>query len=191
MALILERGYDTLTVHDITERANVSRATFYLHFKDKEELLFNSMEAVYDDLVEGAAGQLPPEAGHTAPWYDVRDFQHVADHYDFYRVMFSERGVWRFISRVQDYLARAYTATFLDPMLAGRQAPPVPVALVAQYHAAAQIGLIRWWVLQGLPYPPEQMAQVAYHLFADGAWQCLGILDLKPDLPLPAFPPPP
>jgi AcrR family transcriptional regulator len=30
IALILERGFDSITVQDITDRANLARATFYL-----------------------------------------------------------------------------------------------------------------------------------------------------------------
>ncbi|WP_240999879.1 helix-turn-helix domain-containing protein, partial [Streptomyces sp. Tu 4128] len=36
--LVLERGFTALTVEDITERADVARATFYAHFRDKEDL---------------------------------------------------------------------------------------------------------------------------------------------------------
>lgn len=38
-SLILEKGYDAVTVEDITDRADLGRTTFYLHYKDKEELL--------------------------------------------------------------------------------------------------------------------------------------------------------
>jgi AcrR family transcriptional regulator len=175
-------------VQDITDRANVSRATFYLHYKDKADLLFTSMQAVYDDLVEDLAEALPLDAqSDQRLWYDARDFVHVAGHADFYKVMFSERGVWSFITRVQDYLVEVYLTTMLEPLTATGHAPPVPLKVLAHYHAAAQIGLIRWWVLNGMPYTPQQMAQMAYHLFSDGAWHCLGAEALKPDLPLPSF----
>ncbi len=39
MALILEEGYDAISIQDITDKANLGRATFYLHFKDKDEVL--------------------------------------------------------------------------------------------------------------------------------------------------------
>ncbi len=50
MALILERGYNAVTIEDITERADLGRTTFYLHFRDKEELLVESLEEIAADL---------------------------------------------------------------------------------------------------------------------------------------------
>ena len=44
--LILERGYEQITVQDILDRANVGRSTFYAHYRDKEALLL----ACFDDM---------------------------------------------------------------------------------------------------------------------------------------------
>ncbi len=40
LALVLERGYEATTIQDITERADLGRGTFYIHFKDKEEAVW-------------------------------------------------------------------------------------------------------------------------------------------------------
>ena len=50
MSLIMEDGYDAVSIQDITEKANLGRATFYLHFKDKDELLLDVMEQFIDDF---------------------------------------------------------------------------------------------------------------------------------------------
>ncbi|MBC8171477.1 MAG: helix-turn-helix transcriptional regulator, partial [Anaerolineae bacterium] len=52
MALIVAQGYDTITVQDIADAANVARTTFYLHFKDKDELLFEGMREMYETMFE-------------------------------------------------------------------------------------------------------------------------------------------
>src|SRR6266498_3288418 len=39
IAMVIEKGYDATTVHDIIDRTNVGRATFYAHFPDKQTLL--------------------------------------------------------------------------------------------------------------------------------------------------------
>ncbi|AQZ65147.1 Transcriptional regulator, TetR family [[Actinomadura] parvosata subsp. kistnae] len=44
VALILEKGYDAVTVTDIIERADVGRSTFYAHFTDKQDVLFSNIE---------------------------------------------------------------------------------------------------------------------------------------------------
>ena len=37
--LILEKGYEAVTVQDVIDRADVGRSTFYAHFVDKDDLL--------------------------------------------------------------------------------------------------------------------------------------------------------
>ncbi len=43
MELIQEKGFQAVSVQDITERAGVNRATFYAHFADKYALLDHSI----------------------------------------------------------------------------------------------------------------------------------------------------
>jgi AcrR family transcriptional regulator len=50
--LIVERGYEELTVQDIVNRANVGRSTFYKHFLDKRELLLNGVDGLRGSLVQ-------------------------------------------------------------------------------------------------------------------------------------------
>ncbi|MFC4127114.1 TetR/AcrR family transcriptional regulator [Nocardia rhizosphaerae] len=40
--LMIERGYDRVTVSDVIDRADVGRSTFYAHYRDKDDLLLVS-----------------------------------------------------------------------------------------------------------------------------------------------------
>src|SRR5688572_30831151 len=51
LALMSEQSYDTISVADITDRADLRRATFYLHYRDKEELLVATLEGMFNELV--------------------------------------------------------------------------------------------------------------------------------------------
>jgi hypothetical protein len=52
--LILEKGYEKVTVQDILDRANVGRSTFYLHYESKEKLMLdghNNLDTSYFNIV--------------------------------------------------------------------------------------------------------------------------------------------
>jgi len=64
IALVLERGYDQVSVEDITSRADVARATFYAHYARKEDLLTAVFSELVDDVMAIDAERRP--MGHDA-----------------------------------------------------------------------------------------------------------------------------
>lgn len=60
--LFTEQGYDATTVAQITERAGVTKSTFFRHFSDKRELLVAGQETLSRLLAEGIA-EAPAGAG--------------------------------------------------------------------------------------------------------------------------------
>ncbi|GAA4853932.1 TetR family transcriptional regulator [Actinomycetospora corticicola] len=62
MALIVERGYDRVTVAEIAERAGLTERTFFRYFADKREILFAGQEQ-FNDVVVGALAGAPAELG--------------------------------------------------------------------------------------------------------------------------------
>ena len=180
MQLVVERGFDDITVQDITDRADVSRATFYLHYRDKDELLFASMEKIYDSLV---TRHHSPTSGNSNPiseavYCDPGDFEHVAEYADFYRAMLSKKGSVSFVLRVMDYLAQVMQ-TFLEAEAkpAGSDAqdePRIPVDLIAAFCAGAEIGVMKWWLENDMRYSAEEMAQMQFMLSSQGLRWALG-----------------
>ena len=102
LELIDEKGYESVTVQEITDRADLSRATFYLHFKDKDDLLVATLQAMYDDIrdaltvKEGATMQ----PNHVA----LNAFKHVQAHRKLYKVLLGERGMAAVWQRIQAYM---------------------------------------------------------------------------------------
>src|SRR5215469_3915992 len=51
MSLIIEKGYEVITVQDIIDRANVGRSTFYTHYVGKQDLLRAGLKHLKDQLI--------------------------------------------------------------------------------------------------------------------------------------------
>lgn len=183
MALIIEKGYDAISIQDIADRANVARATFYLHFRDKDDLMFRSMQTIYENLVM--------HQGHGATWEswaDDADFQHVAQYADFYTAMLSAKGSMGFLTRVRGFLQEMLEKAIND-QLPTDVVPRLPVPMIAAFCTGAQIGLIWWWVENRLPVSAEQMGVYAMQLSVFGLNWALGGKPVDPDNlpPVPQF----
>jgi len=50
--LMAEKGYEQVTVEELTERADIGRTTFYLHYGAKQDLLLEQFDELLDQLVE-------------------------------------------------------------------------------------------------------------------------------------------
>ncbi len=69
LELMNEKGFQEMTIHEITERATVNRATFYAHFEDKDDMLDSF---ICQHLNEALTDKIP-----IAPIYIVERLQHV------------------------------------------------------------------------------------------------------------------
>jgi AcrR family transcriptional regulator len=63
LELYIERGYDQTTVAEIAGRAGLTERTFFRHFADKREVLFDRSHELRDLL----AGSVAASPGSTAP----------------------------------------------------------------------------------------------------------------------------
>jgi AcrR family transcriptional regulator len=50
-SVFAEKGLDSATIADITERADVGKGTFYYHFKDKNDVIAELIKSVMGELV--------------------------------------------------------------------------------------------------------------------------------------------
>jgi AcrR family transcriptional regulator len=167
MQLILERGYDSLTVQDITDQANLGRATFYLHYKDKEELLISSMTETVDELIKEL--DLSPQnllTGARPP--SLIMFEHAQGNNSLYRVLLTANGMGRLVSKLRNHLAQV-----IRPAIEGMidaldiKTLAVPVEIIVQHVAGSQLAMLTWWLEQGMPYSPEEMAGIMRKLSAE------------------------
>ncbi|MFO7324029.1 MAG: TetR/AcrR family transcriptional regulator [Chloroflexota bacterium] len=156
MALIPVRGYEAITVQHLTNQAGLSRATFYLHYRDKEDLLQQIIHDVLQEL-ETAPPLLPSSRGVEIYSLFVFLFEHVARHAEFYRVMLEERSLAPYLQQMQAHI-EAIGMRWLSSAGGRVEDMLTPPDLFISFMSAAFLGVTRWWVSNQLRHPPEYMA---------------------------------
>jgi AcrR family transcriptional regulator len=179
-ALILEKGYDAVTIEDITGRADLGRTTFYLHYKDKEDLLVESIDNIATDLI----ARLPPPAWNVAnpPVMDGRvmdairiTFQHAAENAQFYRVILRGEGASKANRRIHAIIRQKATELVGERMKEGALNPQLPMDVFANYFAGSLMAFITWWLEEDTPYQAEEMAEMFRMMFFQGGRKVLGL----------------
>lgn len=167
LALIVERGYDDLSIQDITDRADLRRATFYLHYKDKDELLVSVLRGTFDALAQQLEAESASDAlaGKTYLKTYRLMYAHVAENALLYRTILSGQ-VGAMVSRS----IRGYLAGQVRRALSSQEANPfgLPDEVIAHYIAGVELSLITWWLENGQPFSIESMAEMTQRLVLKG-----------------------
>ena len=172
MALILEKPFDRITVSEISERADVARATFYLHFDDKDALLLSSLDALVETIVEEVKQFSEQDLVGGVPHPALVIFEVVQREPELFRVILNGQGGSLLLERLRHYAAQtAHQAVETLAIM-----PSVPPAIIADFMAGAMLSVITGWLEDDMTTPPGEMAQMFYSLVRPGL---LSVLSLK------------
>jgi AcrR family transcriptional regulator len=160
--LVLERGYDEITVRDIIEQANVGRSTFYEHFENKDDLLRRSLRHVF--------GVLAATIGTPAPLEHLEAIlEHFRENRRLTRAML--RGSTRpLMARILAELIEERLASL--PRSSDDAVPLIPLHMVAAQVAAAQLALVESWLNAKAPCSRTVLAR-AIHASTNAAVSAL------------------
>jgi len=161
--LVLEKGYEGVTIQDITDHADLGRGTFYIHFKDKEEAVWSAIEdglhATEEDAHRQFPGGIPPQPEFYAY---LNIFRHAEQNKDLYKVMLGGKGSAVMTARVQNHLASELRRDLAHLPVHVFLEFRVPVDILAQVITGAVIQLVRWWLETPNKYSTEDMAGLLY-----------------------------
>jgi AcrR family transcriptional regulator len=177
LELIEEKGYNFISVEEITQRADLGRATFYLHYKDKEDLLIDEFNEMLNERARTLA-EIPfsawlPDLENQAHTTEDKTaspllliFQHIANHADLYRILPKNKKADRIFGRIRKISTQAITE-FMQTKVKNDPTPilfEVPIDLLAAYFSGALLSCVNWWLEQDLSYTPEEMTRMFQRL---------------------------
>jgi AcrR family transcriptional regulator len=161
--LVIEKGYEAVTVQDITDRADLGRGTFYVHFKDKEDVVWSAIQGLILELEQEAHQQYKDSLPDQLEYYFLRNIFRYADkNRDLFRVSFGERGSGALTRRVQDLVVAIILHDLQDGPVLRDPSSNVPAEIVAQMITGLITRMISWWLDTPKDYTAEQMAGMIY-----------------------------
>lgn len=147
ISLSMESGYDSVTIRELTDRADVGYATFFRHFGSKDEL------ATY--CVRAGAAQFMNAVQSAETLHE--------ESLALYRALHENRDVCLFgLSLPRDHPALAPVweeiTQWMMELYSARQGTEIPLELSLNHLINSVVELFRWWLTDGQEYSIEQMA---------------------------------
>lgn len=167
ISMILEKGYDRVTVQDIIDRADVGRSTFYAHFRDKEDLLTFGLEELRGAFQPDQHHPSGSHANTAAASPTLAVFEHFDKNREVWRAMASTRGSEVFLRHLHRFLSELLRSNL--QARTPKEETQVPLDAVVEFAVNALLGLgARWWLENDLPYSAKEMDQLYRRLTEPG-----------------------
>jgi len=174
LTLIAKKPFHEILIEDIVNEADIARKTFYAHYKNKEQLLWHSLETHFQ-LVESQTSDLNADTllmDNKPLSYPI--FKHVEAYKLFYRGMLLQPEASAFIFQFWDYLSKASFEKH-QPLRDIAPFMTVPPDLMADMLAGALLGTLRWWLRTDMQDTAEQMAYRFSQVVAPGVMESMGL----------------
>lgn len=160
-SLIAEKNFEDITINEIADRANVNRGTVYFHYQDKYDLLNKCMEENLNNIIsvittinsDGETVDLIQDSFLPV----IRYFQ---ENQSFYASMLLNKGIPAFRVRMSEMVASHITIH----MNMDGDNQNYSKEFLTQFMTSAFVGVIEWWILNGMPQSPEYFAEQLWGL---------------------------
>lgn len=169
MSLILEKGYEEVTVAEICDSANVGRSTFYGHFTCKEDLRRHGVDHVRQAIVHQHREAVSENGDlHCRPLaFTLTILEHARDHLDRHKALVGSDGGSVILATIRQTLS-----DLVRDELASRaekdSVDAIPRDLIIQYVVGAFMDVLTWWLNGGAKLSPEQVDVMFRRLATDG-----------------------
>ena len=151
--LTLDIGYDAITIKELTQQASIGYATFFRHFKSKDELLLYVLQSVLEELFE----VMKPES---SPYNQALVmFEYVKANNRTYRVFIDLPRDSELFNAVYETVAKSIHENYV-----ARDEDLIPMEIAVNHIVTSISELIRWWVVNDMEISPEKMATIQSEL---------------------------
>lgn len=160
LQLIDNMDFEKISVTNITKMAKVSRATFYLHYEDKYDLL----EKIEDEILEGLSKiscnvniddiVKAGFSGDTAQLLLLEIYKYIKTNQIFFKTILCNNADPYFYYKLNKQLTSIYEEKENGNRL------KIPKNYAVAFVIAVQISFINEWIKSGMNESPEEMVSM-------------------------------
>ena len=161
LSLIKEKPFDSISVQDIADRANIGRATFYLHYQNKEDLLGSGFAGLQTELREyqRAVRRRPGDLDERFFAFSRYLLEHAYKHREVIPAMVGKRGG----GAIQHVLRRLLTDLMREEVIAmssESKSSALPTQATVEFLSSGLFGLLVWWLNGRTKISAEEMNDI-------------------------------
>ena len=162
-ALMKEKSVNQITVKELVEEVDINRSTFYLHFKDIQDLL-REIEENMEAQIKRAIEEHPIVSGNENAFYFIEDMFRVLDEErEISKALIGPDGDMGFIHRIERIIKENSRGT-LEKMFPGKKED---LKYFYAFCLSGCLGLVKVWLNEGEEKSPEEMAQMTFNMIAN------------------------
>ena len=166
--LIAERGeYNSIQISEITEKADVARSTFYLHYGDKDKLLYDALDYDFHNFINEIREHHQLEF---APINLLNILAYVKEHPRYFQVVLNTVGTTKAFEQTrktfEEFLVGWIDFSVFDPS--------VPTNMITYHISGTIMNMIKWWLEIDNDHSPEDMKEFIFELLFSGILKIVG-----------------
>ncbi len=145
--LVKSQGYESISIREITQKAQVGYKTFYRHYAGKDELL----QALVDEKIDDFKRILSPPSDPTASQKNtLAALVYIETHAELFLMILKSSAADQLLTAAVEVGREEGRLTFSSSQ--------IPSPLMTHHFASSMISLFRWWLESGMAYSKEEMA---------------------------------
>lgn len=180
--LIEEKGFEKITVTDITKRAKINRGTFYSHYEDKFDLLEKCEANLMREMEKKLVNKLPLVISEIEGSYDktipfiqlVPMFEYLYENKKFIKILLTKSIDSPFQAKLKMFMHKMLFSEGKHSIFKKEDLLVSPNYLVS-YISSAHLGVIQEWLVNDKEDTPEEIARIIATMTINGPFYAAGL----------------
>jgi len=164
ISLILEKDFASISIKEVTERADVAYITFFRHYESLDQLLMEILDDGLKDLMTRIDTLAKQSEASSLETEGRLLFEYVEQKAELFRILFKSQSVTRVRKKVLRNIAAIFQKSCLPLARSGN---PTATAILSNHIATSLLALIEWWLDNNRKLAPAQMGKVYKNLIID------------------------